>query len=67
MVRGDQSTWGKATQARGEHANSTQKGPGGPGPSTVLTTKPPCCPLQLQHYTDFADSFIIIQIFVYLT
>src|SRR4029434_896037 len=45
----------KPTQARGEHANSTQKGPGttwndqdsDPGPScceaTVLTTEPPCC------------------------
>src|SRR4029434_4529933 len=47
---------GVPTQARGEHANSTQKGPGttwkdqdaNPGPScceaTVLTTEPPCCP-----------------------
>src|SRR4029434_75298 len=53
---GNRSTRSKPTQARGEHANSTQKGPGttwkdqdaNPGPScceeTVLTTEPPCCP-----------------------
>src|SRR4029434_9658526 len=53
---GNRSTWSKPTQARGEHANSTQKGPGttwkdrdaNPGPScceaTGLTTEPPCCP-----------------------
>src|SRR4029434_11289420 len=52
---GNRSTRSKPTQARGEHANSTQKGPGttwndqysNPGPScceaTVLTTEPPCC------------------------
>src|SRR4029434_4322139 len=54
---GKRSTRSKPTQARGEHANSTQKGPGttshdqdsSPGPSrretTVLTTEPPCCPI----------------------
>src|SRR4029434_1551844 len=53
---GNRSTRSNPTQARGEHANSTHKGPGttwkdwdaNPVPScceaTVLTTEPPCCP-----------------------
>src|SRR4029434_6727097 len=57
---GNRSTRSKPTQARGEHANSTQNDQPGttwnnqdsnPGSScceaTVLTTEPPCCPVLL--------------------
>jgi len=52
MVGGSRRTRREPTQTRGEHANSTQKGPrwgSNLDPSrceaTVLTTTPPCSPL----------------------
>ena len=55
MVGGSQSTQREPTHSRGEHANSTQKGPSRElnlEPScceaTVLTTTPPCSPVLKQ-------------------
>ncbi len=54
IVGGSRSTRRESTQARGEHAISTQKGPSrpvgsNPEPSCceapVLATAPPCCPI----------------------